>query len=329
MSDDTSWWEPEVLDRGRWFPLVRPVLERARLAVSRDRFPHAVLLLGPENLGRELAAVELAAMLVCPQDGVEGCPCAACGRVRKGGHPDVSALFPRHDSSTGRLKKFIDIDQVREVVESAPSRPYEGRCRVWIISSAEAGGIGNEAANAFLKVLEEPPPHVRFILLAANPDLVLPTIRSRCQSLFLPGAVAQAARTGDGGVPAELHGSGLSPEVMSAVFAVADATLRSGVRGDLLPLLSLAARLEQAITADGVKKLEASERRDRMARAFDVVAAAAVELAAGAGDGVAEATARLASQLLTTGRRIPELNLDPERQLVSCLLAWHRDIAAA
>ncbi len=324
MNEPSGWWATEAVDAERWRPVTGPLVERVRAALDADRFPHALMIIGPEGLGREALAVEVAAMLVCVEGGVPGCRCAACERVRRGSHPDVTALFRRRDPSSGRVKKHVDVDQIRDVVSSAPSRPYEGRARVWVLSDAERGNIGDEAANAFLKVLEEPPPHVRFLLLASNPDLVLPTIRSRCQALYLPGAVAQGARTGEGGVPPELGGSGLDRELVAAAFALADATLRSGLRGETLPLLCLPARLEALIAADGNGGLDGSERRDVIARLLDVVAAAAVELSVGPEDDASEATCRLAADLLVVGRRIRELNLDPERQLVAALLDWRR-----
>ena len=326
MSESWSWWEQDATDPDRWQPITAPVVERVRTALDSDRFPHALLIIGPEGLGREAVAVEVSAMLVCNADGEPGCRCAACERARRGRHPDVIALLRRRDPSSGKVKKHVDIDQIREVVSSAPSRPYEGRCRVWILSNAERGSIGDEAANAFLKVLEEPPPHVRFLLLASNPDLVLPTIRSRCQALYLPGAVAQEARTGEGGVPPELGGSGLARELAAEAFAVADATLRSGLRGEVLPLLCLASRLESLVADGGAAALDGSERREMIARLLDVVAAAAVELSVGGEADVSEATCRLAADLLIVGRRIRELNLDPERQLVATLLDWHRTV---
>jgi hypothetical protein len=326
VSDVSTWWDVELRDRERWRPVTGPTVARVRTALDGGRFPHALLVVGPEGLGREAVAVEVAAMLVCGTGGGPECTCTSCERVRRGSHPDVIGLFRRRDGS-GKLKKHVDVEQIREVVASAPSRPYEGRCRVWILSNAERGSIGDEAANSFLKVLEEPPPHVRFLLLASNPDLVLPTIRSRCQALYLPGAVAQEARTGEGGVPAELGGSGIDRELAAQAFAIADASLRSGLRGETLPLLSLAARLEALVADGGDRNLDGSERREMTARLLDVVAAAAVELSVGGDADISEATCRLAAELLVVGRRIRDLNLDPERQLVATLLDWRRNVA--
>ena len=160
---------------------MEPALKRLLGARDRNRLPHAVLMIGPPGLGRELAAVEAAVLLTCEGTGALWAGGGCADRVRDGVHPDVQAVLP-----TG-AKQIIKIDQVREVVKSAAGRPYEGERRVWIFDGVEADRFEAPSANAFLKTLEEPPAHAVFILLAANPSAVLPTILSRCQQLALPG----------------------------------------------------------------------------------------------------------------------------------------------
>jgi len=192
MSENpTRWWDSAALDRERWGELVAPALERLTSARDRDRLPHAVLLVGPAGLGRELAAVEAAVLLTCGGMSAPWGSGGCASRVRDGVHPDVQAVLP------AGAKQIIKIAQIREIVKSAAGRPYEGDRRVWILDGVEAGHFGAEAANAFLKVLEEPPEHVVFILLAANPMAVLSTIRSRCQQLALPGNLAMAHSLAD------------------------------------------------------------------------------------------------------------------------------------
>jgi DNA polymerase-3 subunit delta' len=100
--------------------------------------------------------------------------CAACTRIARGVHPDVLVLEP---GDTGSIR----IEQVREAVDRAAYRPFEGKRRVVIIDDADALVI--PAQHALLKTLEEPPSLSVFILVTARPDVLLPTVLSRCPRL--------------------------------------------------------------------------------------------------------------------------------------------------
>jgi hypothetical protein len=299
------WWEGAELDRDRWRPLIDPLLERVVSARDRGRFPHALLLVGPAGLGRELAAVEISALLVCSEAEEPWRDGGCCRRLRMGHHPDVTAVFP-----TGR-KSIIKIAQVREIVDNAPGRPYEGLRRVWILDGVEAGRFGAEAANAFLKTLEEPPEHVIFLLLAANPSAVLPTIRSRCQQLVLPGPLAVARHFGVGGLP-EMAAAALAGHDVEAAVREVRSAIRAALAGEPRGLLLLAPHLP-----DGVP-------------AFEVVSAAALDEAADSEDAdTADELVRMAADLLAAERRSRALNLNRDRQLSSGLLRWYRELEAA
>jgi hypothetical protein len=304
MSDEpATWWNSDALDRERWGPLVEPALGRLLQARNRGRFPQSVLLVGPAGLGRELAAVETAVLLTCESVsgpwGHNGC----ADRIRDGVHPDVRAVLPMG------AKKIITIEQVRGVVSSAAGRPYEGERRVWIFDGAEAGHFGDQAANAFLKTLEEPPPHAVFILLAANPSAVLPTILSRCQQLVLPGAVAVAHRISEEvGLP-ELAAATLTHGGFDGAVDNIRSALESGFGGETRQLMRL-----PFLLPDG-------------APPFASVAAVAMEMASEAEDGAAgEELARLAADLMVVERRSRALNLSSRGQMVSCLLRWYREL---
>ncbi len=293
-----GWWEDDILDRGRLAPLASGVVERARAARDRDAFPHALLLVGPAGMGRELAAVEIAALLVCPDLDEPWRDTPAARRVRAGTHPDVTAVQP-----TGAAER-IAIGQVRELVEAAAGRPFEGERRIWILDGVEAGRLGAEAANAFLKTLEEPPPHVVFLLLAANPTAVLPTIRSRCQRLLLPGPSAAAGRLGLDRPVVELR---IGDDDAAAMLAEARTALEAALDGELRPML----RLSETLPADP--------------DALSIVAAASLSLAAGSSGERADELTRLAADLLRLEHRSRRLNLAPGRQLVARLAALARD----
>ncbi|MDH3813128.1 MAG: hypothetical protein OEV48_01465 [Acidobacteriota bacterium] len=304
MSEEpASWWDPDVLDRERWGALVEPALERLLHARDRDRFPQSVLLVGPAGLGRELAAVETAAMLTCQMMGAPWGSSGCADRVRDGVHPDVQAILP-----TG-AKKIITIAQIRGVVNSAAGRPYEGERRVWIFDGVEAGHFGDQAANAFLKTLEEPPAHAVFVLLAANPSAVLPTILSRCQQLALPGAVAVARRmSNDAGLP-ELAAVTLTAGGLDGVVETIRSALESGIGGEIRQLLRLPFVLPEGVPP------------------FASVAAVALEMASEAEVELAgEELARLASDLMEVERRSRALNLNYRGQMVSCLMRWYREL---
>jgi DNA polymerase III subunit delta' len=231
----------------------RQTVVRLREMLARDRFPHAVILSGPQGAGKYTLALMLARAMNClgtsgdrvigrptPQpakagppggpgrsgDGstgqtwavqTEGLPdyCGVCSNCRRIGeaadlearcaeaveareglretdkretrilvqpHPDVLIIPPDPP------QMLVKVDQVRHVNETIRYKPVEGRRRVFIFSDS---AFMKEAANALLKVLEEPPEYATLFLLARNPGELLATIRSRCVSFSLPALPAQ------------------------------------------------------------------------------------------------------------------------------------------
>jgi DNA polymerase-3 subunit delta' len=154
------------------------VREALRRASARDRLPHALLFAGPDGVGKRTTALELARAATClaPVEGDACGRCASCLRA-PGEHPDVRVWAP--DGA------FIKIAQMRELAREAHFRPFEGRRRVMIVD--EAHRLREEAANAILKTLEEPPPTSLIVLVTDQPYAMLETIRSRCQTMrFAP-----------------------------------------------------------------------------------------------------------------------------------------------
>lgn len=152
-------------------------------AIRNDRLHHAMLFVGPNGIGKRVVALGVARLLNCVDPRPEG-PCNACRpctRIDARQHPDVILVEP----DTSKARWTIKIDQVRQVTQQVRYRPYEGKRRVVVIDHAEALTV--EAANAFLKTLEEPTGDTNFILLTAQPHMLLDTIRSRCQLMrFAP-----------------------------------------------------------------------------------------------------------------------------------------------
>ena len=148
-------------------PAVRDFLSRA---VLEHRLSHAYLFLGAPGSGKSEAALALAECIVCPNGG-DG-TCDECIRVRHRTHPDVRIIEP--ESASGYL-----VEQVREIVDDVALAPVRAKAKVYILSNV--GLLRQEAANALLKTMEEPPSGVTFILIGRTVDAVLPTIVSRCQ----------------------------------------------------------------------------------------------------------------------------------------------------
>ena len=109
--------------------------------------------------------------------------CIACQRIARGVHPDVLVIEPGDNGS-------IKVDQIREAIDRAAYRPFEGKRRVVIVDRADA--LMPSAQNALLKTLEEPPAASMFILLTAMPDRLLATVRSRCVRLTFSTSADEA-----------------------------------------------------------------------------------------------------------------------------------------
>jgi DNA polymerase III subunit delta' len=170
-------------------------------AASSGSLAHAYLFVGPAGSGKKSAAKALACAIVCED---EGCgTCAACRRVRAGFHPDVRVFVPEGAAT-------YMVEQVRDLIHDVTLAPIEARSKVYIVDAAEA--LGQQAANALLKTLEEPPEDVVMILLATTFDSVLPTIASRCQ-------IVRFARIAPATAVAMLTQRGFSPEEARAGLA--------------------------------------------------------------------------------------------------------------
>lgn len=135
------------------------------------RIPHVLLFAGPKGSGKTSAARIMARVLNCTKLGTNGEPCGKCDNciaITKGSHMDVIEI----DAASHR-----GIEEAKALIDSVRLAPINGKKKVYIID--EAHMLTTEAGNALLKTLEEPPPHVVFILATTNPEKLIPTIRSR------------------------------------------------------------------------------------------------------------------------------------------------------
>jgi len=150
--------------------------------------PQVLLLIGPAAVGKTTLALDLAAGLLCAAD--EGIPrpcraCRACHLVAGGTHQDLHRLAPEGAGRQVRIGDPGDPDPgtVRHLIREMARLPVEGRHRVAVIEGAHR--MNEDAQNALLKTLEEPPPGATLILCADEPERLLPTVRSRAATLRL------------------------------------------------------------------------------------------------------------------------------------------------
>lgn len=166
--------------------------------VAPGMMTHAWLFTGPPGSGRSVAAQAFAAALECERAGELGCgECSACRTVSAHTHPDVHSFVPAGLS--------IGVGEMRAVVHRAARRPALGRWQIVVIEDADR--LTEQASNALLKAIEEPPARTVFLLCAPSlhPDDVSLTVRSRCRLVVLrtPSADAVAGVLRAGGVDAE------------------------------------------------------------------------------------------------------------------------------
>lgn len=153
-----------------------------RRAISHERVGHAYLITGPGQIGKIALARTFALALNCEAlEAERPCgQCRSCQLIAADRHPDVRLLEPE---VSGRGKPTIKIDTIRELQQGLSLAAYEARTKVAILRQFDAANPN--AANAFLKTLEEPPNNVLLLLTANDADALLPTIASRCRVIGL------------------------------------------------------------------------------------------------------------------------------------------------
>jgi len=180
-----------------------------RLASLAERAPHALLLHGPEGVGKLQLAERFAQLLLCEAAKPRDEPCGKCDGCRwflAGHHPDVRFVEPEaisrrpaadegegSEKSKGKPSLEIKIDQVRDLADFVNLVSHRGGKRIVIVHPAEA--MNGPAANAVLKSLEEPPDSAMFVLVSHRAARLLPTVRSRCVPVPVPLPAPEVART--------------------------------------------------------------------------------------------------------------------------------------
>ncbi len=181
--------------------------ERAVTALARDihtgRLRHAYLIAGPAGVGKRTLATAFIQALLCKQANAPCGECRACKLVAHGGHPDVIGVAPAVSGKFIKTEKIV-IDRIRELIRTLSLKPVEADRRIALVTNFETAN--EEAANAFLKTLEEPPGNAILLLTTDQPEALLPTIVSRCEPITLrplPTATIQDALVERWRVPTE------------------------------------------------------------------------------------------------------------------------------
>jgi DNA polymerase-3 subunit delta' len=229
------------------------VVETLRRALVQERIAHAYLFHGPEGVGKRAVALEMARALECTEQTDEACgECRACRKTGRMVHPDVHVHFPHpwskeedrdeedigkriqrlgenpyaavdfvrrpslsDPTETSNKQVLYRIDQVRDdLIQPMSLARGEGNYKVNVLLDVEK--MKEEAANAFLKLLEEPPPQTIFLLTTNRPEQLLPTIVSRCQRLRFDPLLPESIET------ALIEREGIEPDTAAMLARMAD-----------------------------------------------------------------------------------------------------------
>ncbi len=271
--------------------------------------PHSVLLVGPSSSGKTTLALDLTAGLLCldPDPAARPCrDCRGCRLVASGNHPDLHRLAPEGAGRQVRIGDARDPEPgtVRRLIGELALLPVEGGARVAIVEQAHR--LNEDAQNALLKLLEEPPAGVTIVLCADDEECLLPTVRSRCVRVRLGAAAGREIERwlGDLGAadaPRAARLARLAAGRPGLALAYARAPEAERLRGEI------ARGLLDLLAADRHTRLTSIRSLTTSAAALDAALAAAADgTAESPADGTGEAAATPRRRKLRTGGRTAE-----------------------
>ncbi len=249
MSDPVTW---EALPS--WLEVAA-----AGMLTERTRWPHALLIAGPEGLGKRQLALHLARALLCeaPRSDGDACgTCVGCALVERRTHPDLRLIEPivYDDDGNATPVDAITVEPIRDLIEFAQLSSHRGGSKVAVVLPADV--LNAAAANALLKTLEEPPARTHLLLVSHRPGRLPATITSRCRRLpiSMPDSVEVSAWFASQGIanPERLLAQAGGAPMLARVLADADVQHRRDwllgelARPERLSPVAVGARIEAA-----------------------------------------------------------------------------------
>ncbi|HZT88059.1 MAG TPA: DNA polymerase III subunit delta' [Stellaceae bacterium] len=331
-----------------------PAERTLRELFETSRLPHALLLCGPRGIGKATLAFRFArfvlarssteaALLPAPKAGASLAIPEESGvfrRVAAGGHADLLTVERAYDPKRRRMRSEIVVEDARQIAEFLRLTPAEGGWRIVIVDGADE--MNRNAANALLKIVEEPPRRVLLLVVAHSPGRLLPTIRSRCQRLSLAPLPTPIVRQ-----LLRRYRPDLADGEAEALALLAEGSIGRAVEladaGGLelyRSLLALAARVDPTALHALADRLTRPNTEDAYAMAADLLAqilgraavigaGAGSEDAAGEGEALRQLSRRapparwaaLREEVTQTFSRTDDLNLDRKQAIMGAFFA--------
>jgi len=288
-------------------PLAQDMLAR------RSRWPHALLISGPQGIGKRDLADAFARALLCETPRADGFACGtcpSCGYVAAGQHPDLRLVEPIEVDDDGEAKavEWIGVDRIRALIEWVQLTSHRRMAKVAIVAPAER--MNPSAANALLKTLEEPPPSTYLMLVSHQPGRLPPTIVSRCVRLAVPAPPADEALawlTAEGvREPAALLGQAHGAPLRA--LALADPGYQAE-RAAWLAALATPRALSPVALSARIDAAPRDERKLRLAAAIDWLLLWTADIAASASGAAPVHNVDFADRIAALGRSVARISL--------------------